>query len=101
MLSNEVECDEAYVIAGHKGQPEVVKEKRTSTPTQRPMWTWHIREGKATRLWHDSARRSSGDQSACQCEAKDHRALHQRHYHSRDTCLYGRVQHLCPSAVMG
>src|SRR5215813_7038177 len=25
MLSNEVECDEAYVIAGHKGQPEVVK----------------------------------------------------------------------------
>jgi transposase-like protein len=26
-LSNEVECDEAYVVAGHKGQPEVVKEK--------------------------------------------------------------------------
>ncbi len=26
-LSNEVECDEAYVIAGHKGQPEVVKTK--------------------------------------------------------------------------
>jgi hypothetical protein len=23
-----VECDEAYVIAGHKGQPEVVKKKR-------------------------------------------------------------------------
>ena len=26
-LSKEVECDEAYVIAGHKGQPEVVKSK--------------------------------------------------------------------------
>ena len=26
-LSNEVECDEAYVIAGHKGQPEAVKKK--------------------------------------------------------------------------
>ena len=26
-LSNEVECDEAYVIAGHKGHPEVVKTK--------------------------------------------------------------------------
>ena len=26
-LSNEVECDEAYVLAGHKGQPEVVKSK--------------------------------------------------------------------------
>jgi ISXO2-like transposase domain len=25
MVSNEVECDEAYVVAGHKGQPEVVK----------------------------------------------------------------------------
>ena len=27
ILSNEVECDEAYVIAGHKGQPEVVTSK--------------------------------------------------------------------------
>ena len=26
-LVDEVECDEAYVIAGHKGQPEVVKNK--------------------------------------------------------------------------
>ena len=26
-LSHEVECDEAYVIAGHKGQSEVVKTK--------------------------------------------------------------------------
>ena len=26
-LSDEVECDEAYVIAGHKGQPKVVKSK--------------------------------------------------------------------------
>jgi hypothetical protein len=26
-LSNEVECDEASVIAGHKGQPEMVKNK--------------------------------------------------------------------------
>jgi hypothetical protein len=26
-LSDEVECDEAYVMAGHKGQPEVVQSK--------------------------------------------------------------------------
>jgi ISXO2-like transposase domain len=26
-LANEVECDEAYVIAGHKGHPEVVENK--------------------------------------------------------------------------
>lgn len=28
MLTGEVECDEVYVVAGHKGQPEAVK-KRT------------------------------------------------------------------------
>ena len=27
ILSNEVECDEAYVIAGYKGQPAVVQNK--------------------------------------------------------------------------
>lgn len=27
ILGGEVECDEVYVIAGHKGQPEVVKKK--------------------------------------------------------------------------
>jgi hypothetical protein len=26
-LSREVECDEVYVTAGHKGQPEIVKKK--------------------------------------------------------------------------
>jgi hypothetical protein len=26
-LSGEVECDEAYVVAGHKGHPEAVKKK--------------------------------------------------------------------------
>jgi len=26
-LSGEVECDEVYVVAGHKGQPEAVKKR--------------------------------------------------------------------------
>ena len=26
-LSGEVECDEVYVVAGHKGHPEAVREK--------------------------------------------------------------------------
>jgi hypothetical protein len=30
LLSNEVECDEAYVVAGRKGQPEVIKSKETA-----------------------------------------------------------------------
>jgi transposase-like protein len=34
-LSNEVECDEAYVIAGHKGQPEVVKSKERTRRRRR------------------------------------------------------------------
>jgi hypothetical protein len=27
VLSGEVECDEVYVVAGHKGHPEAVKRK--------------------------------------------------------------------------
>ena len=27
VLSGEVECDEVYVVAGHKGQPEAVRKK--------------------------------------------------------------------------
>ena len=27
ILSGEVECDEAYVVAGHKGHPEAVKKR--------------------------------------------------------------------------
>jgi transposase-like protein len=41
-LSNEVECDEASVIAGHKGQPEVVKSKGRKGRRRR-------RKGKAGR----------------------------------------------------
>ena len=42
ILSNEVECDEAYVVAGHKGQPEVVKSKGRKGRRRR-------RKGKAGR----------------------------------------------------
>ena len=28
VLSGEVECDEVYIVAGHKGNPEAVKKKR-------------------------------------------------------------------------
>ena len=42
ILSNEVECDEAYVVAGHKGHPEVVKSKGRKGRRRR-------RKGKAGR----------------------------------------------------
>jgi hypothetical protein len=41
-LSNEVECDEAYGMAGHKGQPEVVKSQERTGRRRR-------RKGKADR----------------------------------------------------
>ena len=34
---------------------------RSSTPTERPMWPWHVGEGKTARLWDDPARGASGD----------------------------------------
>ena len=32
MLSGEVECDEVYVVAGHKGHPEAVEKRATRPP---------------------------------------------------------------------
>ena len=42
-LSEEVECDEVYITAGHKGQPELVKKgaQRAATPAQRGSRSWH------------------------------------------------------------
>src|SRR5215471_10635573 len=64
---------------------------RTSTSAPRQSWPRDLGEGKAARLWDDAAWWSSGDQFARQCQAKDDRTVHERHDHSRDTCVYGRV----------
>lgn len=42
-LSGEVECDEVYVVAGHKGRPEAVKKspERPSSATERSARSWH------------------------------------------------------------
>ena len=49
LLSNEVECAEAYVVAGHKGQPEVVKSKERKGRRRR-------RKGKGGRGTMEKAR---------------------------------------------
>ena len=49
ILSNEVECDEASVIAGHKGQPVVVKRKGRKGRRRR-------RKGKGRRGTMEKAR---------------------------------------------
>lgn len=73
VLEGEVECDEVYVVAGHKGHPEAVK-KRTSGPPpafEGGAWPRHVGERKAAHLWNDSAGRSSRDADAGECSTEN------------------------------
>ncbi len=49
VLSGEVECDEVYVVAGHKGHPAAVKKRRAgaATATERGSRSGHVGKGKA------------------------------------------------------
>ena len=57
-LSDEVECDEVYIVAGHKGQPDTVKKKAvwTAQTAQGQARTRHTRHGEAPDLRDDPAR---------------------------------------------
>ena len=69
-LDGEVECDEVYIVAGHKGHPKAVKKKRTIRATkqaERSPWTRHPGKRKASNFWYDSAWWSGCDPHACQC----------------------------------
>jgi transposase-like protein len=74
VLSGDVEFDELYIVAGHKGNPEAVlakgREGRCNRLKGRPR-SRHLGEGKAADLRHDRARRPSGDPDAGQCPASD------------------------------
>jgi len=50
ILSGEVECDEVYVTAGHKGNPEAVKKRSSgeTKPSQGDSGQGHQKEGKTT-----------------------------------------------------
>ena len=82
-LANEVECDEAYVVAGHKGQPEVVKSKGRKGRRRR-------RKGKSGRGTLEKEKPpvfgmiERGGQVVihllAKCETKDDRAPHERHH---------------------
>src|SRR5688572_18731199 len=61
VLSGDVEFDELYVVAGHKGNPEAVRAKGPAQ--QREGRARHLGEGKAADLRHDRAR--SRDPDAC------------------------------------
>ena len=54
-LSGQVEFDEAYVVAGHKGQPQEVKKRPPSAKAalEGCTRTRHAGQGKAPHLWDD------------------------------------------------
>src|SRR4051794_9849848 len=75
MLKGDVECDEVYVVAGHKGHPEAVK-KRPSSPTAAPeggTWPGDPGEGEAADLRDVAAGRCGGDPDAGERQAGDDR----------------------------
>jgi hypothetical protein len=51
-----VECDEVYVVAGHKGNPEAVKKRasRAATPVAGGAGPRHAGQGEAADLRHCS-----------------------------------------------
>ena len=52
VLSGTVECDEVYIVAGHKGNPAAVRKKtprKTSTAEGSP-WSRHSGKGKAASI---------------------------------------------------
>src|SRR6266849_6203796 len=72
-LTDEVECDEVYIVAGHKGKPEAVKKRaaRPAQTTQRETRMWHTGHGEATDLRDDPAWWRGGDSDAGQRPTTD------------------------------
>ena len=54
-LAGEVEIDEVYVVAGHKGQPDEVA-KRGGLGSAASWQARHVEEGQTTHPWPDPAR---------------------------------------------
>jgi len=79
VLSGEVECDEVYVVAGHKGHPEAVR--RAGRPDRRRRLKGatrpgNLREGKAADFRDDPARWRRGDSDGGEGPASDDSSPH-------------------------
>jgi transposase-like protein len=70
-LEGEVEIDEVYVVAGHKGQPAAVTKGASWTPSPagRCAGPRHAGEGQAAHPWCDPARGPGDAAHAGQCAA--------------------------------
>jgi transposase-like protein len=76
-LSGTVECDEVYVVAGHKGHPEAVKKREgRATPTpEGGSRAGDAGEGEAADLRDVAARRRGRDPDVGERQAGDDRPL--------------------------
>jgi hypothetical protein len=89
-LSGEVECDEVYVVAGHKGHPEAVK-KGAAPPTtaiEGGTRAGDIGQGKAPHLRQDSADRDGGDPDAGERQTSHDRSIDPIHDSRGNCCLH-------------
>ena len=92
-LTGEVEIDEVYVVAGHKGQPAAVAKRaaRTSSQAGRRAGPRHTGEGQATDPRPDPARRTGHPAHAGQRAADYDQADHRRRRHPGHPRPHGRV----------
>jgi transposase-like protein len=76
VLEGEVECDEVYVVAGHKGHPEAVKKREAPPPKapERGAWPRDAGQGEATDLRNVAAWRRGRDSDAGERQAGNDRA---------------------------
>ena len=65
-IEGEAECDEVYVVAGHKGNTKAVKKKpvRAQKPSKRCTWQRHAGKRETAYFWYDSAWRSGSHSNA-------------------------------------
>ena len=73
VLSGEVECDEVYVVAGHKGNLEAVKKKsqRSKKSPARFFWSWNHGKGEAANIWTNPKGWSNCSTCVGECEKED------------------------------
>jgi transposase-like protein len=90
VLEGEVECDEVYVVAGHKGHPEAVK-KKAAPPTATPeggAWPGDTGQGEAADLRDVAAGRRGRDPDAGERQAGDDRPADQADDHRGESRLH-------------
>ena len=86
----DVECDEVYVVAGHKGHPEAVKKRaeRLAPTPERRAGARHPEERKTADLRDDPARRDGHDPDAGKRPINDDSAPDHAVHRARNPSVY-------------